>query len=351
MNLPEFFGLDIGNHTIKVCLVKWNGKIPVIETLGSAKTNKGVIGSENPDDQKQLAQNIKDAVKDAGIKTKNVVVGLPESNIFTQLVTIPKVEDAKIDEVVHWEAKKYIPIPIDEVTADWIYLGERTINNVLSIDLFLIAAPNTLIQRYKTILNFAELEPIGIETESIATARAIWWKQQNGIEPNDGIPVLVVDMGSKSTDLSVVIGGTLLFSKSLVTGSDALTEAISTTFGLEWQQAEEYKKSYGIDESQLEGKIANSIKPVVNVIISEVNKVLDFFKSRFPKSTPKKILLVGDGSRLPAILTYFASETGLEVSVADPFFGMKVSKRSQSKLVEISSAGYSVALGLALKNN
>lgn len=352
MSLPEFFGLDIGNHTIKACQIKWKGKKPELAGIGNAETPVGIIGSESPEHQKELSKHVNLAKKDAGIATKKVVIGLPESSIFTQLITIPKVANEKIEELVHWEAKKYIPLPIDEVRVDWIILGERYVDQKPHIDVFIIAAPQPLIERYLKVLEFAGLEAIGIETESIATTRSLWWPIQIGINKNrqlDTPSVMILDFGAKSTDLSVVKLGTLLFSQSLATGSDALTEAISADFGLSAQQAEEYKRSYGLDESQLEGKISNSLKPIMQVISAEVTKTMNFFKSRFAKSTPERLLLVGDGARLPGILTYMASQIGIETSIANPLANMGISRRVRKKVEQISSVGYCVSLGLALK--
>lgn len=352
MNLPEFFGLDIGNHSIKVGQVKWKGNKPKLIAVGKSSTPIGIIGSENEGHHKELAKHIQKAKKEAGIKTNRVVVGLPESKIFTQLITIPKVEDDKIEELIHWEAKKYVPIPIDEVRVDWIFLGERTISGKTHLDLFLIAAPNNLVNRFVKVLKLGGFEPLGIETESVATTRSLWWKQQLGLADSaeiDNTPVMVLDFGANSTDLAVAIGGTLLFSQSLVTGSDALTEAIASDFGLEMQQAEEYKRSYGLDPNQLEGKIANSLKPIMNVIVSEAVKTLDFFKSRFQKSVPRRLLLVGDGAKLPGIMNFMATELGIETSIANPFGEVEISKGIKNKLDDNASVGYSVAVGLALK--
>jgi Tfp pilus assembly PilM family ATPase len=87
MALPEFFGLDIGSHTIKVCQVKWKGQKPTLVAIGSDSTPVGILGSENEQHHKELAQNIGEAKKDGGISTNKVVVGLPEARIFTQLIT------------------------------------------------------------------------------------------------------------------------------------------------------------------------------------------------------------------------------------------------------------------------
>lgn len=352
MNLPEFFGLDIGNHSIKVCQIKWKGNKPELVAIGSTPTPRGIIGSESDEHQKELAKNIKLAQKDAGIGADKVVVGLPEARIFTQLVTIPKVEDKKVEELIHWEAKKYVPIPIDEVRIDWIFLGERYVNQQPHIDIFLIAAPKNLIERYIKAVKDAGLYPIAIETEAIATTRALWWPVQVKADKKTDLntdSVMILDFGAKSTDLSVVQNGALLFSQSLITGSDALTEALTSDFNLELQQAEEYKRNYGLDESQLEGKIANSLKPVMQVIVNEAKKTLDFFKSRFEKSTPRRLLLVGEGARLPGLMMFMASQLGIESALADPFANVEISGRVQSKFKQLSSVGYCVSLGLALK--
>jgi type IV pilus assembly protein PilM len=224
MSLPDFFGLDIGNHSIKVCQIKWGGnKKPSLVAIGSSDTTRGIIGSESEEHQKELARNIIAAKKDAGISVDKLVVGLPEARIFSQLITTPKVEDKKIEELIHWEAKKYIPIPIDEVIVDWIYLGERYVNQQPNLDFFIIAAPKVLIDLYKEVMQMAKLEVIGIETEAIATTRALWWPLQMSGVKVDSLnvdSVMILDFGAKSTDLSVVQNGSLLFSQSLVTGSE-----------------------------------------------------------------------------------------------------------------------------------
>lgn len=346
MSLPDFFGLDIGNHTIKIAQISWQGKTPVLSALNTQSTPFGVIGSENEEHQKQLSEAIKACVNNArGLKSTNVVVAVPEASIFTQLITVPKVEEAKLEETVRWEAKKYIHIPIDEVRLDWIFLGERSVDNRAYLDLFIIAAPNVLVDRFISVLSSSGLEAIAIETESVATTRAIW----NGLEGKDTTPTMILDFGAESTDMSVIQGGSLLFSQSMATGSDALTKAIASTFNLEMQQAEQYKINYGLDDSQVEGKIANAIKPIVQVIVSEVSKTLDFFRSRFPNSTPRKLLIVGDGAQLPGLMQYLTEGLGLETGIADPFANLTISKKIEKDVSQVSSVGYSVSIGLALK--
>lgn len=346
MKLPEFFGLDIGNHTIKVCQVRWEGTTPRLVSIASQDTPYGVIGSENEEHQRQLADHIKKAVVASGIKSRNVVAALPESAIFTRLVpAFPKLADSKLSEAIMYEAKKYIPIPPDETNMDYMVVGERKVANEDKLDILIVAASKSLVGRYMSILKMAGLEPLALETEAIASSRAI--SSQKGYQKNT--TAIVLDFGANGTDLSVIRDGSLLFSQSLGTGSDAFTRAISVDFGLDFVQAEQYKRAYGLDETKAEGKIAKSLIPIMQVITIEITKTMDFFKSRFVNMVPQKIYLCGDGAKLPGLSNYLKKLFNLECELVSPFSNVKLDDKQKKEIEGYSEVGYTVAMGLALK--
>ena len=63
--------------------------------------------------------------------------------------------------------------------------------------------------------------------------------------------VLVSDFGARSTNIAIVRNGNLMMTRSIPTAGDALTRAVSQGLGIEAQQAEEYKKTYGAAASPL----------------------------------------------------------------------------------------------------
>ncbi|MEI6886729.1 MAG: type IV pilus assembly protein PilM [bacterium] len=346
MKLPEFFGLDIGNHTIKVCQTRWEGDTPVLVALGSYETPFGVTGSENTEHKKQLAENIKKAVIASGIKTKSVVVALPEGAIFTRLVPgFPKVSDDKLAEAILYEAKKYIPIPPEETNIDHMVVGERTQNGKVLIDVLIVAAPKSLVERYMEILKLSGLEGLALETEAIATTRSI--SSQKNFDKTKA--AIVLDFGANGTDLSVIKGESLLFSQSLGTGSDAFTRAIAVDFGLTTPQAEQYKRVYGLDETKADGKIAKSLYPIIQIIAIEITKTMDFFKTRFVNMVPQKIYIVGDGGKLPGLAKYLSKIYNIDCELAKPFQDFKIDDKLKKDMAQLSDVGFTVSTGLALK--
>ncbi|MBN1916203.1 type IV pilus assembly protein PilM [Candidatus Dojkabacteria bacterium] len=344
MNLPDFFGLDIGNHSIKVVQVKRKSETQAsLVALGSSETPFGVIGSENEQHKKELAENIKSLLESADIGTKKVVAALPESAIFTRLAVFPDLVDKELEDAIHWEAKQYIPLPLENVNLEWLKVGERQEAGQKKNEILLVAAPKTLVDSYTQLASLAGLELIALETETVATTRAITFKQK--MEET----AMILDFGANGTDMSVIKGKNPIFSQTLGTGSDALTKAISLDFGLDVQQAEQYKRTYGLDQTKVDGKIFKSLDPIMQVIVSEITKTLNFFRAHFQANSPKKIYIVGDGAILIGLPEYLSSKLGLLTERFDPLSNLEKDKKVEESLKSVSGIGYTVAVGLALK--
>jgi type IV pilus assembly protein PilM len=252
-------------------------------------------------------------------------------------------EEKALNEAIHWNAKQFIPIPVDQVQMDWIKTADLNVNGKKMVQLLLVAAPKKLID--KTVELFAEigLDLIAIETESVATARVV---AQNY---PDGQATLVLDVGSAGTDVSVVSKGHLIFSQSLSTGSDAMTQAIASGFSIDAVQAEQYKIKFGLIQDQGDGKIFNILQPVINIIVSEVTKTINFFRTKYQQSTPQRILILGEGGKIPGLPEFLGQKLGIEAELANLSSNIEIDKSVKAEIESSGLTGYAVALGLALK--
>jgi type IV pilus assembly protein PilM len=208
-----------------------------------------------------------------------------------------------------------------------------------------VAAPKTLVANYVQLAELAGLELIALETETVASTRSVTFKTEASADTS-----MLLDFGSNGTDMTVIKGKNPIFSQSLSTGSDSLTKAISLDFGLDMAQAEQYKRSYGLDATKAEGKIVKSLDPIMQVIVAEISKTLNFFKFHFQASTPKKIALVGDGALLTGLPEYLTSKLNIPVERYDALKVLDMDKDLKQELVNVAGIGYNVAIGLALKN-
>ncbi|MCD4811643.1 pilus assembly protein PilM [bacterium] len=339
--LPDHVGVDFGTHSVKAVELKdITTPTPQLVNFGSQTTPQGVINSEDKNDQKKLSEVLKKLYGDSKIKNKSVVVALPEFSVFTRFLEFPGVKKEELEDAVFYEAKQYIPVPIDEVRMSYVTIGFNEAKNAPRV--LLVAAPLKIIDIYRDICEMAALDVIAIETESVALGRAMYraTKQKH---------VVMLDFGANSTDMSIMLDGYLVFSQSISIGSDSLTQSIINKFNFEYKQAEEYKRNYGVVKNVLEGKIYQVLSPILESIMLEVRRGIEFYKNKTLAPAPTNFLLTGDGALLPGLSEYISFALNVNASIANPWMNIVVDQKFKD-IISKSGPSYSVAIGLALKD-
>ena len=222
----------------------------------------------------------------------------------------------------------YVPIGFNE---------EKNAPKVL-----VVAAPRKIIDIYINIAMMAGLELIAIETESTAMGRAMY--RSTGKKD-----LVILDFGANTTDMSILTEGYLVFSQSIAIGSDSLTQAVINKFNFNFQRAEEFKRNYGVTENILEGKIYEVLSPILESIMVEVRRGIEFYKSKTMSSAPKDFLLNGDGALLPGLSEYVSKSLLVNATLAQPWNNIVVNNKFKD-IIAKSGASYSVSIGLALKD-
>ena len=337
----EFFGLDIGSYNLKVVQLAKSGKEYNLVAFGSAPSTQKGLASEADGDLTALAEAIKKLHQEAKISTKNVTTALPQDRVFTRTVNLPSLSEEELRSAIKWEAEQYIPIPLEEVILAHQIVGQVRIDNQQKTEVLIVAAPKRLINKTLKVLKTAGLNPVGLETEIIAMARSL-------VAP-DGEIALVVDLGAKATDMAVVEGGLVVFSRSITTAGEALTRAVASSLGLDPTQAEAYKKAYGVDPQKLEGKVKRAIGPVLDVVVKEIEKTIGYFRAE-TKKTIKRVILSGGTSGLPEVVSLMASKLSLEIQVGNPFDQIKINESLKKQITQVQIPLYAIAVGLAMKD-
>lgn len=336
------FGLDIGRSFIKIIQTKDQGSAKILTVAANTPTPSGGIQTDSPDELKHISEAIKACLKASKVEGIKCNVSILESQTVTRLVTMPNLTDKELSAAINWEADKYIPLPIKDVNLQYKIVSRFGAGSDQGgkMEVLLVAAPKRVVEKYVTIVKNAGLELNSIEPESSSLARAL----SRGVEPS----LIVVSFGSASTELVAVKAGNVIFTRSIATGGVTLTKAVMAEFDLPLNQAEEYKHTYGILENQLGGKIANTLKPILDTIITEISKTIEFAKNHIPENQLTRLVISGGGSYMPGISEYLARKTSLEVSLAEPWDIFN----KEGLILKMPGQGsfYTVATGLALRS-
>jgi len=343
MKLPEFFGLDIGNYAIRAVQVKYTsfGK-PDIVAMGQVQMAGTPLNLKDVGQRYEVIKKIIAAQESAEIKTKKVVAALPDSMIFSKIISVPDLAEDKVEQMLFYELKNHIPVNPSDVQTDYIILGADPVKPKF-IRILLIAAPKSLVELYANVLQEAHLEPLALETETVAVSRIM-----GHVLPMKE-PILVADFGHKGVDMCLLKNHKIMFSQSIGTGSDALSQTLARDYHIPVQQAEQYKMKIGLLADQADGKVMRALVPIMNLIVNEINKLISYIKFNFPEDVPKQIFFVGDGAKLPGLVEYLKTAISLPCVKIDPVSQIPMDGKYKKEFSQLTTIGFTLATGLAMK--
>ncbi len=328
--------LDIGSYAIKAISGK-PGQRVTVEKVAEAFNSAGLAIPVDEAAQDKLAAAVEAVLNDYDLPRTDVRLALPESIISSKVIEVPPLTDAELASAIGWQAEKHIPIPPEDLSLEYQVLYRPPKGDKANMRVLLVAARKQLVERYVEMFHSLGIEPALMETQAIALMRSL---QFESTDPN----TLVVNMGAGSMDLVMVRGGELNFVVSNMNGGQLLTRALEQGVGLSTSQAEQYKRSYGLDESQFQGKLRESLLPAATMLVNEIRKSVQFFINQHPQETVQRVVLAGGTSSLPGLVQFITEQLGTEVLVAAPFAGI------ESSIPEnINQPSMAVAMGLLMR--
>lgn len=334
--MSAYFGLDIGSTSIKVTLSDGSR----IKVVGIAANQFGKNLSLMSNSEKiSLTDSIKALLKECGMKEKRVVCSIPESLVFSKVMKFPIMSNPELSTAIKWELDQSVPFPPSEVETSWVVIEKpEKVAGDEKISVYVVAVPTNISEAYVQILELIGLEPVRLENEIPAISRCF----QNSL--SDSAPSIICDLGSSGTNV-VVAGKTKIFGNfHIPVGGAAMTRLIADGFNLPVDQAEGYKRTYGLLRDQLEGKMFAALKPVVDNLLGELRKMIIAFKEDNRDSSITRLILTGGGAYLLGLIPYLSENLeGVEVVVGDAFANVAVDEKYKSL-----GPVFSVAYGLSL---
>ena len=335
-------GLDIGSKTIKIVELgkeKGGWKLKASGIVGYS----GVMPERIKNDKEltPLALAIRKLHKEAKISTKEVSISLPEAQVYTRTIKFPLLTDAEVASAVKWEAEQYIPIPLEEAVVQHQILEKREDTTPPEVIILLVASPRKLVENYQKTVQLAGLNLVSAETELMALVRSL---------APAGATALIADFGARSTNIAIAKNGQLSFSRSITTAGEAFTRAVAQGLGIERQQAEEYKRAYGLSVEKLEGKVKLALDPVFTMVVDEMRKAIQFYQTEERGEAPRSLVLSGGTAGMPEAVSVLTKHLGLEVVIGNPFSKIVVDPEAAKSLAGYAPL-YSVAVGLAMRGD
>lgn len=343
-------GIDIGSSAIKVVQLKRAKGAAVLETYGEIALGPyadGAVGQASRTSFGQLTEALNDVMREANITTKQSGIAIPFSQSLTNVIEVPSSAEGRLDEMVPLEARKYVPVPVSEVTIDWFKLPRQQQGNADQtqgaerIEVLLVAIHNNVLETYHSLAQELSLEPAFFEVEAFSTVRSVVGQQV--------APVLLIDIGAASTKVFVIERGVVRESHTINAGGQDVTRRYAQRTNVSFATAERHKRDAGLDASGEQAKeIVEAAMLTTNSIFSESRRVLLNYQKR-TNAAVDHVVLSGGGALLSGIRERAEEEFGLPVERAAPFEKTQTPAFLQDTLAEAGPT-FAVAIGLALRH-
>ncbi|MFH1145602.1 MAG: type IV pilus assembly protein PilM [bacterium] len=333
----SILGVDIGSTGIKAVALTIKDKQAALKNYGTAELSVDWLRSDKPEAMAEAVMYLKALVKRLGLSTRSVYAGIPTFTVYSSVVSLPVLPPKEMSLAVEAESRKFIPMPVADVSLDYKLLPQEDAG-MSSQRVLVTAAPKKIVSRYSELFRGAGLSMASLETEAFALGRALLGK--------DPTPAMVIDLGSTTTDIIVFDRGVPVVTRSLDVGGTTISIQLARTTGVSLEEAEQLKRDVGIPLSS-----ANQQSPLENLlqpIMQEIKYSHDLYEKQKLDGSIEKIILTGGTAQLPHLAERIESMINVRTYVGDPWARIITPQVLKPALDELGSR-LAVAIGLALR--
>lgn len=288
----SLLGIEIGNTNIKIIEAVKHGTTLMVKRFSLLQTpsdciNNGVISNSNA-----IKKVIAKELRAKKYKAKKVVVVIQSSNIIIRNVMMEKQPEKMIEQLIEIKTEDFLPIERAHYQIDFKIIEEVEEEGVIKNKLMLVAAPNVVVLPVASLMKSLRLIPVSITIPSEALQSI--FNSQTGMIYETGDSILVLDFGGKSTTVTIIAGGEVCLTRLIEFSVENLSEKLDEA------QISMFKS----DEEQDE-YFAEVIMPQIEYnIVSELERILQFYYSSYGNNSIKKIYLIGGGANIKGIREY-----------------------------------------------
>ncbi|WP_455539806.1 pilus assembly protein PilM [Terrisporobacter sp.] len=281
-NRNKIISLDIDEDYIKIVEGRYYKNELYIYKCIEVETPINCIYDGKIINSEILAKTLKKALSENKIKAKHVSITTNSTQIINRELIIPKVEDDEIKTVINYEISKYLPINLNDCIVESLIIDEIEVDGVEKLKVYTICYPEKMARLYFDLIQKLNLKPYNLDIKFNSLNKIINYSQI--INDKDyylrGSNVFI-NIGSVSTDINIYINGKVDFTRIIRQGYDTL----------------EYH------EDQL----------ILEPLIEEIERNLQFYKNRIMGTEIEKIYLLGEGSRIENLDIYMWQRFDIEV--------------------------------------
>ncbi len=346
---PQLLGVDISSTSVKLLeLSRSGGAKPRyrVESYAVEPLKANAVVEKNIADIEAVSEALRNAVRRASTRTKEVAVAVSGSAVITKVITMSaELSERQLEEQIMLEADQYIPYSLDEVNLDFEIVGP-TAKNPETVDVLLAASRRENVESRVEAIEAAGLIARVVDVEAYAIEKAYRLLADQLPDYGEDPTIAIVDIGATNMTLNVMHGGSIIYTREQNFGGKQLTEEIQRRYGLSYEEAGMAKRQGGLPDNY----VPEVLEPFKEAMAQQVSRSLQFFYSSSQHNSVDHILIAGGCASIAAVDELIEEKTGSPTTISNPLAKMSVASSVKAQSLSNDAPALMTACGLALRS-
>ncbi|MCG8607266.1 type IV pilus assembly protein PilM, partial [bacterium] len=356
----QLVGIDIGATSIKYAVLNKTGRVFKLVNCGMRALQREQAQADGNARADRIANILTNEFKLKSYKNALLTSAVSGLEVIYKNIRVPKMGAKELAKAVPWACRKDFPFPIESTIFEYSVIEDKARKADEKLDVYVAAAQKEMVLNHVNLIRKSDSIPT-----KVSTIPAALWNLFSIMDKSyQSGCYAIIDIGGKSSHIVLINNGQLQFAREISTGGDDITQVLTGSIFVDGEEisiskkkAEGIKRKYGyLEKVNIESQedviplkeIAVLMHPVLEKLVKEVQRTIDFFKEKFGIESIQKMFITGGTALLKNIPAYLSSELNTEVDVLNPFDYISAKKFSNHEDLNQLGPRLAVSLGLAI---
>jgi len=335
----QIVAIDLGGRYSKaVCFERTGEKYKLIRfAIQDAPIAEKTVSVE------LLAEHLRHLVQALGAKTRQVTLATGPRDTIVRTIELPLLPIDEMRQMLKYNSKTYLQQDLPDYVFDCYIVpprGPATTQDGAKptppskYKVWVGGIRQQLLANLETAVKSAGLIPDQITLGLLGPSNAY------ELQPLIKTPVALVDLGFRSSNISIVAGGELCLNRVVDTGGNDITNSLAESTGISYAEAEGIKVG-------MPAEVEAHLLPVLGPLGRDLRASIDFFEHH--QDLPVgQVFLTGGAARSDYFIQNLQTELMIPCTSWQPTNGLEMALTpQQAEELPLVSSQLSVAIGAA----
>jgi type IV pilus assembly protein PilM len=336
----QIFAIDLGSRTTKAVILDRQS-----DGFNLSRFNvQDAPAYDKNMPQGLLTEHLRSIVTAIQPKTRHVTITIGAADSVLRSTELPLMPLDEMRQMIKLNPKNYLQQDLRDYIFDCYIVpvaakaqADAPKTGIIKYKVWVGGVRRETLATIESAVRQAGLFPSNVTLAQIGPVNALEFTQPEVFAKET---IALVDLGFKTSSISILTNGELCLSRSVELGGDRLTAGLAEAMNITYAEAEGIK--VGMPQ-----EVESHLQPLVSPLGRELRASIDFFEHQREK-TVHKILISGGTARSAFLLQLLQAELGVTCKTWFPTEGIKMSLPPQQMAeVEHVSTVLTNAIGSA----